>query len=399
MLYRPFGNTGEKVSILGFGAMRLPVIDHHHDQIDVKTATEMLHYALDHGVNYVDTAYVYHGSSFTSPGNSEGFVGEALQGGYRDKVMVATKLVGWSVESREDMDRVLAEQLANLQSEYVDCYLLHGIDAAGWERFRELGALDFLTSAKADGRIRFAGFSFHDDGPAFKPIVDGYDWDFCQIQYNFMDVDYQAGREGLRYAAERGLGVIVMEPLKGGRLADPVPDEVGRIWEEAPIKRSAAEQALRFVWDDPDVSLLLSGMSTMEQVVENVRIAGEAEPRSLDEADLDLIEKVRSVYSERTLVPCTDCRYCMPCPEGIDIPKVLGIMNDASLYDDWMGAGFLYNMVSGDMGGTAKASVCTECRQCADACPQQIDVPEMMAECVRRFEEEAPNLPEETAVD
>ncbi len=388
MLYRPFGKTGETVSILGFGAMRLPVVDHHHNQIDISAATDMLHYAIDQGVNYVDTAYPYHGSSVTSPGTSEAFVGQALQGGYRDKVMVATKLVGWSVKSRADMDRVLAEQLANLRSDYVDCYLLHGIDAQAWARFKELGALDFLEAAKADGRIRYAGFSFHDEAAAFKPIVDAYDWDFCQLQYNFMDVEYQAGFEGLRYVAERGLGVIVMEPIKGGRLADPVPEEVRLIWDEAPVKRSAAEWALRFVWDDPGVNLLLSGMSTMEQVEENVRIADEGKAGSLSALELDLIEKVRQVYTQRTAVPCTACRYCMPCPEGIDIPKVLSFLNEASLYDDFMGARFIYNMVV-DMGGTAKASLCTECGQCADACPQQIEVPAVLAECVRLFEEEA----------
>jgi uncharacterized protein len=391
MRYRPFGKTGEKVSILGFGAMRLPVVDHHHDQIDVPLATEMLHYALDHGVNYVDTAYAYHGSSITEPGNSESFVGQALQGGYRGNVMLATKMVGWSVKSRADMDSVLSEQLANLRTDYVDCYMLHGIDARAWARFKELGALDFLAAAKADGRIRYAGFSFHDEAASFAPIVDAYDWDFCQIQYNYMDVECQAGRAGLRYAVERGLGVIVMEPIKGGRLADPVPDEVRRIWDEAPVKRTPAEWALRFIWDDRDVSLVLSGMSTMEQVVENVRVAEDAHAGALGRIDLDLIEKVRQVYADRTAVPCTGCRYCMPCPSGIDIPKVLGILNDASLYGNALGEKFVYN-ITVDLGGTAKASVCTECGQCTDACPQQIDVPEALADCVRLFEAEAPNL-------
>ncbi len=384
MLYRPFGNTGEKVSTLGFGAMRLPIIERRHDHVDIPLATEMIHYALDQGVNYIDTAYSYHGTSVLSPGTSETVVGEILEG-RRDQVLLATKLVGWSVKSRADMDRVLAEQLANLRTDRVDCYMLHGIGAKGWERFRELGALDFLDASKADGRIRYAGFSFHDSFEAFTPIVDAYDWDFCQIQYNYMDVDYQAGRAGLHYAAERGLAVIVMEPVKGGRLAGRVPAEVQALWDCAPVQRTPAEWALRFVWDEPCVSLLLSGMSTMEQVVENVRAAGEALPNSLTDQELAVIEQVRRVYEERTSVPCTGCRYCMPCPAGIDIPGALSSLNDASLYGDVAGEARTYT-INIEMGGTAKASECTECGQCVDACPQGIDVPAAMAECVRLFE-------------
>ena len=239
MLYRPFGRTGEQVSILGFGAMRLPVIDGRREQIDVPLATEMLHYALDHGVNYVDTAFPYHGASFDgTPGNSEGFVGDALAGGLRDKVLIATKLPHWLVKSREDMDRILAGQLERLRTDRIDCYLLHGMGAKPWEKLAGLGVIDFLDGAKADGRIRFAGFSYHDDPAAFAPIVDGYDWDFCQIQYNFLDVDYQAGAAGLAYAADRGLGVVVMEPLKGGRLAPPVPEPIQRTLGR--LRRSSA---------------------------------------------------------------------------------------------------------------------------------------------------------------
>lgn len=213
MLYRPLGRTGEEVSILGFGCMRLPVINGRHDRIDVPLATKMLHYAFERGVNYVDTAFPYHGASFDdTPGSSEGFLGEALDG-YRDKILVATKLPGWLVESRADMDRLLAGQLERLRTDHIDCYLLHSLGAAMWEKLAGLGVRDFLDRDKADGRIRYAGFSYHDDPPAFAPIVDAYDWDLCQIQYNFLDVDYQAGAAGLAYAADRGLGVVVMEPL------------------------------------------------------------------------------------------------------------------------------------------------------------------------------------------
>ncbi len=386
MPYRPLGRTGEQVSILGFGAMRLPVIDGRRECIDVPLATEMLHYALDRGVNYIDTAFPYHGASFDgTPGNSEGFVGEALAGGYRDKVLVATKLPHWMVESREDMDRILAGQLERLGTDRIDCYLLHGLGAKPWEKMAGLGVLDFLEAAKADGRIRYAGFSYHDDPPAFAPIVDGYDWDFCQIQYNFLDVDYQAGAAGLAYAAEKGLGVVVMEPLKGGRLAPPVPASIQEVWDGYPLKRSAVDWALRFVWDDERVSLLLSGMSTMEQVVANVELASEGRAGSLTPAERELIDAVRVAYKARIVVGCTTCRYCLPCPQGIDIPVVLSCVNNASLFDDPEGEGKGYNLEV-DIKHTARASECTECGQCEAACPQQLEIIKELANAVRMFE-------------
>lgn len=385
MLYRTFGQTGEKVSILGFGAMRLPVVEHQHDRIDIPVATDMIHYALDHGVNYVDTAYAYHGASVVSPGTSESFVGRALEGADRDRILLATKLPEWAVHTRADMDAVLANQLRELRTDHVDCYMLHGIGARVWMKMLDLGVLDFFEAAKADGRIRYAGFSFHDDYPAFIPIVDAYDWDFCQIQYNYMDVDSQAGRAGLRYAAARGLAVIVMEPVKGGRLAGRVPAEIQAIWEAAPVKRTPAEWALRFVWNDPDVSLLLSGMSTMEQVVENVRVADEGYADSLTQMELDAIDKVRAIYQERLAVDCTGCRYCMPCPAGVDIPWVFSLMNNVLLYGnpDAEKAGYHINVA---LGTTAKASACTKCGRCEEVCPQGIGVQDRLAECVRMFE-------------
>ena len=385
MLYRPFGQTGEKVSILGFGAMRLPVVDQRHETIDVPLATRMIHYAIDHGVNYVDTAYPYHGTSVVKKGTSEAFLGQALAGGYREKVLLATKLPAAAVHTRADMDRILAGQLEDLRTDHIDCYLLHGIVEATWNKFRDLGVLEFLDSALADGRIRYAGFSFHDQVSVFKEIVDAYDWAFCLMQYNYMDAELQAGLAGLRYAAERGLGVVIMEPLKGGRLAVQGPPEVQALWESAPVKRTPAEWGLRYVWDDPDVSLLLSGMSTMEQVAENVALAEGGLPHSLSEAELELIEKVRQVYRERVKVDCTSCRYCMPCPTGIDIPTILACLNNSSLYDSPATEKFIYG-IEVALGNTVKASECTECGQCAEACPQGIEVPEVLKECVRMFE-------------
>ncbi len=386
MLYRSFGRTGEKVSVLGFGAMRLPVIDHRHDNIDAPRATEMIRHAIDCGVNYVDTAYPYHGTSIDKKGTCEPFLGGALSGGYRERVLLATKLHPLAVHSRADMDRILAGQLNDLRTDHVDCYLLHGIGEATWARFRDLGVLEFLDSALADGRIRYAGFSFHDHFAAFKEIVDAYDWSFCQIQYNYMDVAFQAGLAGLRYAGERGLGVIIMEPLKGGRLAAEGPSEVQTLWSTAPLKRTPAEWGLRFVWDDPGVSAVLSGMSTMEQLAENLTIAEQGLPHSLTAPDLKLIEKVRQVYSERVKVDCTACRYCMPCPAGIDIPMLFGLLNNASLYDSAGTEKFIYG-IERTLGTTTKASDCTECGHCMEACPQAIEVPKILKEFAEAFEQ------------
>jgi uncharacterized protein len=381
MLYRPFGRTGEKVSVLGFGCMRLPVIDGHQDQIDVPLATEMVHYAIDHGVNYLDTAYPYHAGG-PGPGASEPFVGEVLSGGYREKVLIATKLPGWGVESREDMDKILADQLERLRTDHIDCYMLHGVNAEMWKKLLGLGALEFLDAAKADGRIRYAGFSFHDSLPVFTPIVDAYDWDFCQIQYNYMDVDFQAGAAGLAYAAEKGMAVIVMEPLKGGRLAGRAPVAVQALWDTASQKRTTLEWALRFVWNDPRVSLLLSGMSTMEHVVANVGVAAGAQAGSLTPEELTLIGRVREEFRQRTVVDCTQCRYCQPCPQGILIPFVLGCVNDAALFDalEMERAGYGFFVASGQ---TASASACTQCGQCEDACPQKIEVIRELENAVR----------------
>jgi predicted aldo/keto reductase-like oxidoreductase len=386
MLYRPLGKTGEMVSVLGFGAMRLPVLDHRHDQIDEPLAAEMLQYAISEGVNYVDTAHNYHGTSVVAPGNSQPFLGKVLAGGLRDKVLLATKLPLWAVKTRSDMDRVLAEQLRALRTDHIDCYLLHGLDGRSWEAFRGLEVVDFLDAAKADGRIRYAGFSFHDVASAFAPIVDVYDWDLCQIQYNYMDVDLQAGTAGLRYAAERGLGMVIMEPVKGGRLAGRVPAEVQAIWDKAPEKRTPPEWALRFVWDDKDVSLLLSGMTTMEQLQENIRLADQAYAGSFSRVELDLIAEARAVYQDRVVVDCTGCRYCMPCPTGIDIPTIFAFMNDASLYGDIMGEKIGYN-IQVEFGFTKRASECIECGQCESACPQAIEVPKMLGRAVKMFED------------
>lgn len=372
MLYREFGTTGELVSNLGFGCMRLPVLDRQEDRIDEDLARRMLRSAIDQGVNYVDTAYPYH------KGMSEFFVGRALQDGYRDRVFLATKLPSWEVTSRQDCDRILAEQLERLQTGVIDGYLLHALKKEWWEKLKGLGVLEFLDQAIRDGRIRYAGFSFHDECDQFKAIVDDFDWSFCQIQYNFMDEDVQAGTEGLFYAAGKGLGVVVMEPLRGGNLARSVPGDIQALWDQAPEKRSPAEWALRWVWDHPEVSVVLSGMTALDQVEENCRIAAAAEPNALSEAELEVIEQVRQRYRERIKVDCTACGYCMPCPNGVNIPRIFSVYNDRFIFGDERWSHLMYAFAS---NAGEHASSCIECGECEEVCPQGISIIETLKEC------------------
>jgi predicted aldo/keto reductase-like oxidoreductase len=279
------------------------------------------------------------------------------------------------------MDRFLDGQLERLGTDHIDCYLLHALNETYWTNLEELDVAAFLDAAISDGRIKYAGFSYHHDLPTFKRIVDAHDWTFTQIQYNLLDVDYQAGERGLRYAAARGLGVIVMEPLKGGRLAGRVPDDVAAAWAEAHVSRTAAEWALRWVWNDADVSMLLSGMSTPEQLAENLAIAEHAQADSMTEAELDLVERVRDVYRARIVADCTGCKYCMPCPAGIDIPGCIRPLNNARLYDDVEGARAAYAKVA------VKASSCTQCGSCEERCPQSIPIPDVLEQAVALFGE------------
>ncbi len=302
MQYRTFPRYNEEqLSVLGFGCMRLPLNSHKGKDINKELASAMVRKAVDGGVNYIDTAWPYHG------GESETFLASALADGYRDKVNLATKMPSWMIKKREDMDRFLDKQLRKLNTDHIDYYLIHTLENAYWETLVQLGLFDFLDRAVSDGRVRRIGFSFHDELPLFKRIIDAYRWDFCQIQYNFLDTDYQAGAEGLDYAYSREIGVIVMEPLRGGSFTKSVPSDVQALWDSAPVSRSPAEWGLRWVWNDPRVTVVLSGMSTMEQVEENVRIAGEAVPESLTREELEIVDRVSRIYRSRIQVGCTAC--------------------------------------------------------------------------------------------
>lgn len=368
MNYRQFGNCGFEASILGFGCMRFPVINRDNSHIDEEKAIKMLHYAIDNGVNYIDTAYPYHGQT------SEVLVGKALKGGYREKVKLATKLPIWLVKTPEDCDKFLDEQLKKLDTEYIDLYLVHALDKEKFKKVKELGIWDFLCRAKESGKIKNIGFSFHDDVKTFKEILDTYDWDFCQIQYNYMDINTQAGDEGLAYAASKGVPVVVMEPLRGGKLAKNPPEEV--MYELQETGMTPAELALRWVWNHPEVKVVLSGMGTMEQVQENLKTADKAYASSLTEKELKVVSDIRNSYNSRTKVGCTGCGYCMPCPAGVDIPENFSIYNEAFIYDDLDSIKSYYNR----MDEKKRASSCVKCGKCEKLCPQGIQIRKMLEE-------------------
>ena len=368
MQYRTFGRLDWQPSALGFGAMRLPVLDDDMGKIDEPEATRMIRYAIDHGVNYVDTAYPYH------RGTSEAAVGRALQGGYREQVRLATKMPCWLVKEPADFDRYLNEQLERLQTAFLDFYLLHSLDKNHWPQVRDLGVLAWAERALVDGRIRHLGFSFHDGYDLFQEIVDTSDiWTFCQIQYNYMDEEEQAGRKGLQYAASKGLAVVVMEPIRGGQLTQP-PDSVAALWSTAPRLRTPADWALQWVWNQPEVSLLLSGMSTMEQVVENIASAGRSGPGTLTADELALVGRVRDAYRSLIPIPCTDCEYCQPCPNEVNIPGIFQVYNEGVMYDQPERARMFYNWIKPE----ARADRCTECGECEAKCPQQIEIIEWL---------------------
>jgi predicted aldo/keto reductase-like oxidoreductase len=365
MQHRKLGKLNWEVSILGFGAMRLPLVGKEESEVDEPESIRMVRYAIDHGVNYVDTAYPYH------EGKSEGVVGKALKDGYRDKVKVATKLPTWKIEDAQDFDRYLNEQLERLQMERIDFYLVHGLNNKSWSKVRDLGVIRWAEKTMADGRFDHLAFSFHDNFEAFKEIVDAYDnWTFAQVQYNYMDIEYQAGRRGVEYAAGKGLPIVVMEPIRGGQLAKPRGQMAG-LWENAPQKRSPAAWALLWVWNHPEVAVVLSGMSTMEQVVENVALADSARPGMLSPEELAVIDRVREAYKGLAPIPCTDCRYCMPCSSGVRIPIIFEIYNDAMIYEDPQEARWIYRQLKEEQ----RADRCNECGECADVCPQGIDIP------------------------
>lgn len=402
------GSLDWDVSVLGFGAMRLPtkqVKDENTQElkyvIEENEAIKMIRYAIDNGVNYIDTAYPYHG------GESEVIVGKALKERYREKVHLTTKLPMWMVKKTEDFDEFLNQQIERLQTK-PDIYLFHGLTKERLEKIKTLTLIEKMEQAKAKGLIKYIGFSFHDKFEVFKEIIDFYNWDCCQIQYNYLDINYQAGTKGLEYAAGKNIAVIIMEPIRGGKLA--VPDnklnskpEIKEVLEASKVKRSMADWALQFVWNHAEVSVVLSGMNTMQQVIENIDSASKSAINTLTANELNTISSLRKAYEKFLVVPCTSCGYCVPCPNDVSIPFVLSLLNDVAY---WGESGrnriaFFYNSMAKtredieakrsqgeEINGAA--TLCIQCGECIDKCPQQIEIPDFMEKANEIFENGKP---------
>lgn len=372
MEYRNFSKFEKPVSLFGIGTMRLPTVKKDNkDVIDEAEAIKMIRYGIDHGVNYVDTAYGYH------DGQSEVLVGKALADGYREKVFLATKSPVWLVNEYNDFERLLNEQLQKLNTDHIDFYLLHALNKERWEKIQSLNVFDFMEKAKASGRIRHICFSFHDDAETFRRIIDAYDWDMCQIQMNIMDMHEQATVEGLKYAGSKGIPVVIMEPLKGGRLATSVTPEIEAVWNKAEVRRTPVEWAFRWLYNFPEVAVILSGVSNMQQLEDNLRIFSDAKANCMTEEELGLVEEVRKIYLSKTKVPCTGCEYCLPCPQGVSIPRIFGLVNTASMYNDIEKCRNGYNEL---LEKNNDATQCVECGHCESVCPQHIQIIEKLKE-------------------
>ena len=380
MQYRVNPKTGDRISALGLGCMRFP--GYQLGRPDQRAAEAIIARAVEQGVNYLDTAYLY-------PGN-EACVGLALERlRLRDRVLLATKLPHASCKKPGDFDRFLDEQLRRLRADHVDYYLIHNITSpAQWERVCALGIEDWIARQKASGRIRRIGFSFHGASADFPVLLDAYPWDFCQIQYNYANERYQAGTAGLRAAAERGLAVFVMEPLLGGRLAGKLPDRARRILDRAADSDLAtpADWALAWVWDHPEVTMLLSGMGSPEEVDANAARASRTLPGSLTPAQHATIAQVVEEFERANRVPCTGCGYCMPCPHGVNIPGAFAAYNASYAYSWFTGMQQYFTASAVRTEEPRLVSNCVRCGACARHCPQQIDIPARLDDVRRRLQ-------------
>jgi predicted aldo/keto reductase-like oxidoreductase len=383
---RLLGRSGAEGTILGFGCMRLPLNGPKLDNIDLELATNMLRKAIDRGVNYVDTAYPYHsGGTRQTPGASEPFVAQALAGGYREKVLLATKLPTWMVESHDDMNKLLDSQLKRLDVRQIDFYLAHNINISVWDKLISLGMREFYDEAVKDGRIRFPSFSFHDSFSLFEKVVNGYDWVMGQIQYNYLDQDYQAGIRGVKLASLKGMALVVMEPLRGGFLVRQVPDEPLKLLKSVRPDWSLPAWGLNWVWNQPEVSVVLSGMSDMAQVDENLALAEKYQDNYFTAQDENTIGQVRDFFKRRLKADCTGCGYCLPCPTGVEIPKNLSFLNQYYLFDGdetKERCRYFYNI---QINEEERAVNCVACGQCEEKCPQHLDIPGFLSQTAELY--------------
>jgi len=370
--YRKFGKLNWEASALGFGIMRLPTREKNYGDIIEEESQKMVRYAIDHGVNYLDTAWNYHME------NSESFLGKALADGYRAKVKIATKLPCWLVEKPEDLDRFFDAQMERLQLTHIDFYLLHALQKNWWDKMKSFHYTDWAERKMADGVIGHIGFSFHDKFPLFKEIIDDYpNWALAMVQHNYMDAQKEAGIEGISYAVDRGLAVVAMEPLRGGQLAKEPPDDVRAYFSETVPGRSAAEWGLKWLWSQKDISVVLSGMTTMEQLRENLKIADSSSEGCMTPEEHKAVASTRQAYEAKAPILCTDCRYCMPCPFNVGIPFVFEYCNMARMYNDLRMAKAHYAF----LGEESSAANCTQCGECVKHCPQHLDIINLLKDC------------------
>ncbi len=359
-----FDYKGDKISRLGFGCMRFKTLDDDNGKIDKERSSKIILEAIDKGLTYIDTAYPYH------DGMSEKFVGEFLEeNNLREKIKLTTKLPCWLVKEYDDFYKILNEQLDNLRTDHLDFYLLHSLDIKRFRQMVDLGVFDFLNDIKEKGLVKNVGFSFHDEYPAFEEIIKAYPWDFCQIQLNYLDINYQAGMKGYNLAKDMGIPMVIMEPVKGGRLANP-PEEIKNSLKEF-TDLSPAQEALKFPLSLDNVMVVLSGMNDIDQVRENLEIASEVSYNSLTKEDESFYENARKIYKSREQIGCTACEYCLPCTVEINIPKVFGLWNKAYLYDEEEKSKKDYQEYLKD---GVSPTECIECGKCEGICPQNLEI-------------------------
>ena len=381
--------NGDELFPLGLGAMRLAT---KNNSIDKEVSKEYILYAIENGVNFIDTAYAYHG------GESERFLGDILsltdsEGvKYRDRVKLSTKLPSWMVRAREDMDAFLNEQLRKLKTDVIDYYFIHNVDFSSVLRLKELGLYEFLEKARADGKIKNIGFSYHGSPNEFNDLIDDFDWDMVLVQYNYSDVNAQAGIRGIQYAYERDIAVFVMEPLKGGILAGELPEKVQNLFDSVDSNRSAVDWALSWVLNQKEITCVLSGMGSLDQIKENMAIAGRVEIDSLSEDESDVLKQAQDIFDSMMKINCTGCGYCLPCPKGVNIPDCFKIYNEKYLFNK-KGIGPIsnammnyYMVVGGVANKQASAGLCNHCGRCKKLCPQSLDIPNELDTVRSEFE-------------
>ncbi|MDQ7095148.1 aldo/keto reductase [Desulfosporosinus sp. PR] len=367
MEYVQYGKTGMKVSRFGLGCMRFPAAE--------KEAIAMVRYAIDNGVNYLDTAFVYK--------DSEVITGKALKDGYRNKIYLATKSPIWNITKHEDFEKYLDEELVRLGTDHIDVYLLHNMNHSNWEKVKQFDGFTFLDKMLEKGKIAHKAFSIHNTLEAFKEIVDAYDWEMAQIQLNILDVKQQVGVEGLKYAANKGLAAVIMEPLRGGYILNTVPQEAQDLLDHYSEKRSLVEWCFRWLYNMPEVSVILSGTSSLQQLKDNLKIFEQAAPNVMSEADLNLIVKIREAYEAKKSIGCTGCRYCMPCPQGVAIPEIFKLYNSQQLMKAHVIDTAVYQ--SSLVPAGSGADQCVSCGICTGQCPQALEIPELLEKVHSEF--------------